>query len=194
MARYQLEPPLAPRNGRILRVIGITRISTVNQDPRSLADQQALLTQWVDDRYDGPVEWKFLSGQGSGECLERQQVAEAEELVATGQYDLVAMEDLGRHMRRMQAFLFCEACEDMETRLLALNDSIDTAGEWRLHALFAAMKHEQSNKDTSQRIKRTLRHRFILGGVVQCPVFGYVKPASAKSDQELHKDPAAEPI
>ena len=43
MTHYHLEPPLAPRNGRALRVIGIARISTLNQDPKSLADQQALL-------------------------------------------------------------------------------------------------------------------------------------------------------
>ena len=28
----------------------------------------------------------------------------------------------------------------------------------------------------------------------QCPIFGYVKPAGAKSDADIHKDPAAEPI
>ena len=94
MTRYHVEPPLAPRNGRVLRAVGITRISTLNQDVKSLADQQALLRKWVEDRYDGPVEWTFIEGQGSGECLDREQVAEAEELVASGQVDLVAMEDL----------------------------------------------------------------------------------------------------
>lgn len=193
MTRYHVEPPLAPRNGR-LRALGITRISTLNQDVKSLADQQALLRKWVEDRYDGPVEWTFIEGQGSGECLDREQVVEAEELVASGQVDLVAMEDLSRHMRRVHAVLFCEQCEDADTRLIAINDGIDTCKDWRLHAFFAAMKHEQSNKDTSLRIKRTLRNRFAQGGVIQFTVFGYVKPPGAKNDGELQKDPAAEAI
>jgi hypothetical protein len=161
---------------------------------KSLADQQALLRKWVEDRYDGPVEWTFIEGQGSGECLDREQVAEAEELVASGQVHLVAMEDLSRHMRRVHAVLFCEQCEDADTRLIAINDGIDTCKDWRLHAFFAAMKHEQSNKDTSLRIKRTLRNRFVQGGVIQFTIFGYIKPLGARNDGELQKDPAAEAI
>jgi len=194
MARCHLEPALAPRNGSVLKVIVIDRISTANQDPKSNADQRAMVHQWVEDRFDGPIEWTHISGQGSGECVDRKQVLEAEELVESGQYDLAVMEDLGRHMRRVHAVLFCELCEDMETRLVAINDDIDTFKEWRLHAFFAAMKHEASNKDTSERIKRTLRHRFAQGEVVQCPIFGYVKPQGAKNDDDLQKDPAAEPI
>ncbi|MCY2990752.1 MAG: recombinase family protein [Planctomycetota bacterium] len=194
MTRYHLEPPLAPRSGNVLRVIVISRISTLNQDVRSLADQQAMLRQWVEDRYDGPVEWTFIEGQGSGECVDRKQVAEAEELVDSGQFDLVVMEDLSRHMRRVHAVLFCEACEDEGTRLIAINDGIDTFKEWRLHAFFAAMKHEQGNKDTSLRIKRTLRNRFVQGGVVQFTIYGYIKPAGAKNDDDLQKDAAAESI
>ena len=194
MTRIHLDPPLIPRNHDVLQTIGIDRISGKNQDPKCLDDQQALLDRWVKDRFDGQVEWTFIRGQGEGERLDRRQVAEAEALVAAGRVDLVIMEDLGRHMRRMQSYLFCEACEDAETRLVAINDNIDTAKEWRLNALFACMKHEQSNKDTAERIKRTLRNRFSQGGVVQCPIFGYVKEKGAKSDQELLKDPAAEPI
>jgi hypothetical protein len=194
MTRYNLDPPLVPRNGRALRAIGITRISTLNQDIKSLADQQALLRQWVEDRYGGPVEWTFIEGQGSGELVDRDQVVEAEERVSSGQFDLVVMEDLSRHMRRMHAIIFCEMCEDEDTRLIAINDGIDTCKEWRLHAFFAAMKHEQGNKDTSLRIKRTLRNRFVQGGVVQFTIFGYIKPPGAKSDDELQKDPAAESI
>ncbi len=149
MTRFQLEPQLAPRNGRVLKAIGIARISTLNQDIRSLADQQALLRKWVEDRYEGTVEWTFIEGQGSGECVDREQVTEADRLVASGQFDLVVMEDLSRHMRRIHAVLFCEACEDANTRLIAINDGIDTFIDWRLHAFFAAMKHEQLNKDTS---------------------------------------------
>jgi hypothetical protein len=57
MANCHLEPPLVPRRGGVLRAIGITRISTVNQNPKSLADQEALLRGWVADRFDGLVEY-----------------------------------------------------------------------------------------------------------------------------------------
>ena len=146
-----------------------------------------LLRQWVAHRYDGPVEWTFIAGQGSGECVDRQQVLEADELVSSGAQDLVVMEDLSRHMRRVHAVLFCEACEDVDTRLVAINDDIDTCKEWRLHAFFAAMKHEQSNKDTSLRIKRTLQNRFLQGEVVQCPIYGYIKRQGAKERWSLAK-------
>jgi hypothetical protein len=153
-----------------------------------------MLHRWTADRYDGEVEWTRNTGQGSGECIDRQQVRDAEDLVASGRFDLVLMEDLGRHLRRSQAIGFCELCEDHDTRLIAINDGIDSAVPWRLHAFFAAVKHEQSNKDTSERIKRTLRNRFVNGGVFQIPIFGYVKPPHAKSEADVSRDPSAESI
>src|SRR5262249_15587203 len=88
-----------------------------------------------------------------------------------------------------------ENCEDHDTRLIALNDHVDTGREdWRLGSFFAVMRHEAYNKDTANRIRRTLRNRFSQGGVIQFIVFGHIKPPGAKSDTELRKDPAAEPI
>jgi DNA invertase Pin-like site-specific DNA recombinase len=194
MPRVSLDPPLRPKNGSVLKVLGIDRISTKNQDPKSNADQEALLHRWLEDRYDGSTEWFRITGQGSGECIDRQQVRDAEDLVANGDIDVVIMEDLGRHLRRAQAVGFCEQCEDSDTRLIAINDNIDTYKDWRLHAFFAAIKHEQSNKDTSERIKRSLRNRFNNGEALSCLIFGYIKPPGAKSDSELYKDPTAEPI
>ena len=37
-----LNPPLVPRDGRRLKILGIARISTDKQDERSLDDQEAL--------------------------------------------------------------------------------------------------------------------------------------------------------
>jgi site-specific DNA recombinase len=194
MPRVPLIPPLAPCNGPFLRVISIDRISTKNQDPKSNDDQEALMHRWIADRYEGEVKWTRITGQGSGERIDRHQVRDAEDLVESGRFDLVIMEDLGRHLRRSQAIGFCELCEDHDTRLIAINDGIDTAGSWRLHAFFAAIKHEQFNKETSERIKRTLRNRFVNGGVFQAPLFGYIKPSDAKGDADVRKDPSAEPI
>lgn len=76
-----------------------------------------------------------------------------------------------------------------------MNDFLDTGrDDWRLCAVFAAMRHEMYNADTAKRIRRTLRNRFMTGGVVQTPIYGYIKPHQHANDSELCKDPVAEPI
>ena len=187
--------PLRPRNGAELHVLIVARISTVHQDARSLDDQVALCEGHVRARYPGPVRYTIIQGRGSGETLDRQELADAEAAVESGAYDLAIVEDLGRICRRHRAFDFCELCEDADTRLIALNDSIDSArDDWRLNATFASFKHESGNKDTSKRIRRSLRHRFMQGGVVQTFQYGYIKPPGATSDDDIVKDPAAEAV
>jgi len=186
---------LRPRNGVQLRVLIVARISTVHQDARSLEDQKALCEHYVRDRYLGPISFNVIQGRGSGETLDRQDLADAEAAVESGDYDVVVVEDLGRICRRNRAIDFCELCEDVGTRLIAINDSIDMArDDWRLNAFFASFKHESGNKDTARRIRRSLRHRFEQGGVVQTFQYGYVKPPGATSDDDVRKDSAAEPI
>lgn len=190
-----LNPALAPRNGHRLNVLGIARISTEHQDALSLKDQEALYQRWLAQHTDCPFTLAMIAGRGSGECLDRQEALRATAEVETGSYDLVIAEDLGRIFRRVHAQLFCELCEDVGTRLIAINDHVDTGNDdWRLHAFFATMRHEMYNTDTSRRIRRSLRNRFQQGGVVQAVVYGYLKPPGAKSDTELRKDPSAEPV
>jgi DNA invertase Pin-like site-specific DNA recombinase len=190
-----LQPPLVARNGQTLKVLGVARISTEHQDRLSLDDQEALYRCWLDQHAGQPYDLHMIAGRGSGECLDRQEALQAWAEIQTGTYDLVIAEDLGRIFRRAHAILFCEACEDVGTRLIALNDHVDTGREdWRLLAGFASMRHELYNADTGKRIRRTLRNRFLEGGVVQTTVFGYVKPVGTKTDGELQKDPAAEPV
>lgn len=190
-----LDPPLVPRRGQTLLVLIIARISTVHQDARSLDDQVALCKKYVQDRYAGPVRFVTIQGRGSGEAIDRKDLAEAEAAVESKVYDLVIVEDLGRICRRTRAVDFCELCEDADTRLIAINDSIDTVrDDWNFHAIFASFKHESGNKDTSKRIRRSLRNRFEQGGVIQTFQYGYVKPLGADSDDDVMKDPAAEPV
>lgn len=190
-----LQPPLTPRDGQTIQVLGIARISTDHQDQRSLGDQEALYRSWLDTRLGHPYQLHMIAGRGSGERLDREEARDTRAAVESGRFDLVIAEDLGRIFRRVHAQLFCELCEDYGTRLIALNDQVDTAQDnWRVLAGFANMRHEMYNADTAKRIRRTQRNRFTAGGVVQTVVFGYVKPAGAKTDAELHKDPAAEPI
>lgn len=192
-------PPLAPpRNGHTYQFIVVGRVSDPRpgkQDERSLDDQQALWGQRLRDNVDVPYQVTVVNGKGSGELLEREEYQRLIDLVESRKFDAVFAEDLGRVVRRIHAHLFGELCEDTDTRLVAPNDRVDTAQPgWREASIFSAFHHERSNRDTSERIKRTHRNRFMNGGCLRDLRFGWLKPPGAKSDADLQKDPAAEPI
>jgi site-specific DNA recombinase len=190
-----LQPPLLARNGHTLKVLGIARISTIHQDVLSLEDQEQLYRKWLNQNTDLPYDLTMISGRGSGEDLERIDYLEALYAIKTRTYDLIVAEDLGRITRRVHSQIFCELCEDAGTRLIAINDNVDTSiGNWRLNAAFASMRHEMYNADTAKRIRRSLRNRFEHGGVLGVQVFGIIKPLGANKDSELSKNPKAQPI
>ena len=68
-----LEPPLRPRNGQTLIVLGIARISTDKQDELSLEDQEQLYRTWLKQHTELRYDLKMIAGQGSGECLNRKE-------------------------------------------------------------------------------------------------------------------------
>lgn len=178
-----LNPPLPPRDGVVLRIVAVCRFSTPHQDKRSLDDQLAKLKLFVSDHYDGPVEWTPISSQGSGEHLDRQELYQLEDLIEGDRHDVVLAEDLGRVCRRRRACDLCELCVDHHVRLIAINDRVDTAEDgWEDSAFISTWHHERSNRDTSERIKRTQRNRFLQGGVCQTFQYGYIKPEKTKSD------------
>ena len=190
-----LDPPLVARHGQKLKVLATCRISGDNQDVKALGDQEALYRRWLKEHTELPYDMEVIAGRGSGELLDREQYLLAIEKVESRQYDLFLTEDLGRICRRVHAHIFCETCEDSDTRLIAINDHVDTGREdWRLSSFFAVMRHEAYNKDTSNRIRRTLRNRFSNGGVFQCEIYGYIKPPGAKGEADVRKDTAAEDI
>lgn len=191
----RLDPPLAPRSGRTLRVVLVCRISTDHQDVKSLDDQEALLRTYVAACFAGPVEFRIIASRQSGQYLDREELLELERLIEDRRYDLVIAEDLARICRRVRAYEICEMAVDSDTRLIALNDHVDTAREdWHLGAFFSTLRHESYCRDTSKRIRRSLRNRFAQGGVVQTLVYGYIKPPGAESDADVRKDPEAEPV
>ena len=187
-----IDSKLTARRGK-LKVLIIARISGANQDPRSLLAQEEYCRKFVRDHFAGEIEFVTIASRGSGEWLDREELVRAEELVESGAFDLVIAEDLGRIMRRTRAVDFCEVCEDCKTRVIAINDGLDTLQKkWRRNALFAAMKHEESNEDTSDRLKRQMDHNFERdGGCVNHVVWGLVKPAGCAGDKDLCWDPAA---
>ena len=183
---------IQPKDGRTLKVIRIARISTTNQDERSLDDQLALLQQQVEAMHNGPVKYFDLATQGSGEKLDREELQKLEEMIESGEYDLVIAEDLARICRRLHAITICELCEDFDTRLIAINDRVDTSDErWRDGAFISSWHHERSNKDTSDRIKRSLRNRFINRAILADPGPFYFVPDDAKTIDDVVKHPDA---
>jgi site-specific DNA recombinase len=192
---HRLDPPLTPRNGVTLRVLAVCRISTEHQDQKALQDQEASYRRYVADHYDGSDEWKVFATRGSGELLDRRELAELVDEIESRRWDLVITEDLGRIARRSYTIFICETAEDCGTRLIALNDHVDTGrGDWRTSAMFAAVRHEQYNQDTSKRIRRSLRNRFSTEGLIQTIQYGYLKPPGVKTDGGVTKDPEATPI
>ena len=124
-----------------------------------------MLRQAVARLYDGPIKYIDLATQGSGEQLDRAELIQLEEWIESEAFDLVIAEDLARICLAVRrAVDICELCEDHGTRLIALNDRVDTDDEgWRDGAFISSWHHERSNKDTSNRIKRSLRNRFLNG-------------------------------
>jgi hypothetical protein len=181
-----------PKNG-VAKVLIITRISTVLQDVRSLDAQIEKCKKYFHDYFNQSAEFVIIRSQGSGERLDTAALAEAESLIEGGTIDVVIAEDLGWIMRRARAVDFCELCDDVNTRLITINDAIDTAEKkWRRNALFAAMKHEEANEDTSDRLKRQMDHNFsVSGGCCNHVVWGIEKEPDCENDSGLKWNPLA---
>lgn len=193
-----LNPPVHPKNGHVVQVLVACRVSDPRegkQDERSNQDQLAKIEAWLKSELGAEYETTVVEGQGRGEFLEREDFLELTRLVETSRYDLLITEDIGRIMRRIHAHIFVEACLEFKTRVITLNDHIDTAiPGWEDRSIFSSWHHERSNRDTSDRIKRTHRARFKEGGCAQYPISGYIKPPGSKTDLDWRKDPVFEPI
>ena len=185
-----------PKNGRIYMIIGVGRISTEHQDGLSLGDQEAYYRQYLDRELgEGTYELTVIASRGSGQILDRKEFLELCEKVESGRYDIVIAEDLGRISRRIHAIIFCEEAEDVGTRVIAINDHVDTAQEnWKHASIFASFKNESFCKDTSARITRSLRNRFMQGQIYQFEIYGYDKPHAKATDSEVSKMPEAESV
>lgn len=185
---------LTARHGGRPQGLIFTRVSSIiHQDERSNDEQASKCREYIRDRFNVDVDYTVISGHGSGERLDREELGHLEKAIESGRIDFVITEELSRIARRHTAFDICERCEDLMVRLIAINDGIDTFDvNWRERVTMVAWHHERSNRDTSDRIKRAQRQRFEVGGIVQEVPFGYLKPEGARSDADLIKDPEAE--
>ncbi len=192
--RYGYLEVSTPKQGSRYRGVAVCRISKESQDKMSLEDQLAYYHEWLKKNLDGEYELTVLASQGSGELLERADFLTLTEMADEGAFDFFIAEDIGRIARRTQAMILCELAEDTATRVIAINDGVDTLNDdWRQNATFATMRHEAYNRDTAFRIRRTHRNRFLTGEMVRQVIAGYVKPHPRATEAECFKDPDAIP-
>lgn len=192
-----VQKPLSPRNGHILRVCVVARISgCVNQKELSLEDQVDHAKEVVSEKYTGAVEYKIIATKGKGERSDRPELDEIEKLIRSRTLDLLVCEDLGRVVRGAEAIILCGLAVDCGVRVLALNDYIDTVDDGWLDDVYgASQQHVGHNSHTSKRIKQKLMNRFKkLGAATPLPIFGLNKPSDAKTFDDWTIDPSATPI
>jgi hypothetical protein len=179
-------------------VVGIVaRISGCqNQKELSLDDQVDHVKEMVAEMFDGPVEYVTIATRGKGERVDRPELEDIERRLRERQLDILGAEDLGRLVRGATAAWLCGIAVDNGTRVLSVNDGIDTADDtWEGDVLEACAEHVGHNAHTSKRLKYKLMNRFKKhGGATPREIYGYIKPAGATTFDDWTKDDNATPI
>jgi hypothetical protein len=196
---FKRTPDLTPRNGKVLFVAIVARISgCAKQKDVSLTDQVDHGKKFVREMYpEGEIVWHEIATKGKGERLDRPELQELRELIESDTIDLLFVEDLGRLVRGTAAKDLCGLAYDHGTRVISPNDCIDTADEsWEEDVIAACRDHVGHNSHTSKRLKRKMSLRFQRSGeCVALPIAGYLK-SQAEDEKSYHdwkKDESAAP-
>ena len=126
--------PLQPKTpGSPLKVIILGRTATENQEiEHSLKNAEDYLRRV----HDGPVEIRKLDERASGMVFDRPTIREAQALIGTRYWDLVLVENLARICRNPRfLYQFIEDCTDAGTRVIAIEDNVDTADGFPKHPI-----------------------------------------------------------
>lgn len=187
------EPPVAwirfaiqqPANRR-LRLLIYARYSTEDQNPRSIDAQVAYCERLL--RALGITDYELVvirDVEMSGELRHRPGIDEVWSGIAAGRWDLILVEDASRLYRHDSwAVDLVYLAVDNQTRVICINDSVDTAEDqrvWIPRLKDATRAHAQSNQYTSDRIKRT---RVPLG--IRCGSRGFAARVPQNSDHACH--------
>jgi DNA invertase Pin-like site-specific DNA recombinase len=174
-----------------LKVIMIGRISTVHQHEESIAASFRYVEDYLHKAYDGDMAITPLGEQASGMLVDRMTILQAEELINTGEWDLVITEELSRIYRNPRyQYCFVQDCVDAHTRIICIADNLDTAEDhWELMLGTAALRHGLVVTDTRRRVRRTASHSFLNGGMVQKYRFGYRKLGVAEANSGEYGPP-----
>ncbi len=185
------EKTLVPRNGHTLEVFIVCRISGCGtQTELSLDDQEDNGKGLVADNYTGPAEYCVISTTGKGERLDRPELEQIESAFRSQQFDLVIFDDLSRLIRGGEAAKLLGVAVDNGTRVICINDGIDTADPtWEEDALTACSENVAHNERTSRRIKQKCMNRFKkFGGAPGRPIVGVIVPPGAKTYGDWQRD------
>jgi len=188
---------IVPRDGHLLRVLIIARISGCqNQKELSLEDQVDHAKQEVAELYDGPCEFHVISTKAKGERVDRPELREVEQRLNGRLDDILVMEDVGRLVRGTAAVELWGIAVDNGIRCIAPNDGCDTAeSTWEEDLISACKDHVSHCAHTSRRIKHKQMNRFKRnGGAIPLPIYGYLKPEGAKLFSEWLKDESDPPF
>jgi site-specific DNA recombinase len=181
--------PLVPKvPGGPLRVLVVGRISTIHQNSENIEASYRYVEEFMKRIYPGRIQYKYLGEQASGMRTDRATIMEADDEIATGTWDLVITEDLGRFYRNPRhQYAFVQDAVDHETRVICIGDNLDTADEsWEVALGTATLRHGFHVPDTRRRVKRTAQHSFHKGAMVQKVRFGYFKLSEELSASGAH--------
>ncbi len=170
--------PLAAKHpDGIPRVLMIGRISTLGQAETNIDASYEYVQEYLNRLYSGRPNIKRLGERASGMLVDRPTIRKAEELIASGQVDLVLAEDLSRIYRNPRhQYDFVQNAVDAQTRVICPGDNLDTSDDnWEVAMGTATLRHGLHIPDTRRRVRRTAIHSFHGGGMVQKVKFGYRK-------------------
>jgi DNA invertase Pin-like site-specific DNA recombinase len=132
-----LSSPLLSHDGRRLKALVVTRANTVELAGSDVRSQAATCEAFVHQHHDGDVENTVFVSRSSTESTD-QSLDDIERQIENGQYDVVVCTDLSRVSRNMRRIHdIWRVCVDHGTRLIAIDDGVDTAeSDWDV-AMFA---------------------------------------------------------
>ncbi|MAG93393.1 MAG: hypothetical protein CMJ48_06550 [Planctomycetaceae bacterium] len=166
-----------PRHPDGLHILAIGRVSTLMQNESNIEAGYKYAEQGLAGITDAPLVIKRLGEQSSGMIVDRPTMLEAYSLLDAGWPDVVVMEDVSksyRNPRWIQAFV--QDCVDLDVRVIAPGDNLDTFEEnWEVLLGAAAMRHGLHIPDTRRRVRRTATKAFHDGGMVLRARYGYMK-------------------
>lgn len=143
----------------------------------------------------GKIDFTVLL-KGKGERLDREELAEVEELLRSRKIDLLFVEDLGRLVRGTEAVRLFGVAVDHGTRAVSPTYGIGSyEPTWEEDALSACRDHVGHSAHTSKRIKHKTMNRFKkFGGTTARPIAGYEVFEDAKTYDDWIRPEAATPI
>src|ERR1035437_1690683 len=106
-----------------LRAIVIGRVSTERQQISNIEAGYGYVEPFLKGLSDGEIIVKYLGEQGSGMLVNRATILEACDLVETGEWDVVLMEDLSKSYRNPRyIYVFVQDYVDADTRVISPGD------------------------------------------------------------------------